>query len=135
MDEVGNLYSTTYTGGMYDVGTVFKLKPNGKLTVLHDFTDDENGGLSDAGLILDGTNLYGTALGGVGGCWNNWGCGLVFTLHTNGSGFKVLHSFTGGDDGGSPLADLYLKDDGYLYGTAYMGNGDNPNGTVFRVKK
>ncbi len=48
--------------------------------------------------------------------------------------FTVIHSFTGGPDGASPLAGLSLDRGGNLYGTAYLG-GTNDNGTVFRLKR
>lgn len=44
----------------------------------------------------------------------------------------VLHSFTGGTDGQQPQAALVQADDGFLYGTTYMG-GTNNAGTIFRV--
>ena len=37
MDKAGNLYGTTYYGGTNNVGTVFKVSPNGTETVLHSF--------------------------------------------------------------------------------------------------
>jgi uncharacterized repeat protein (TIGR03803 family) len=85
----GNLYGTTYNGGAYDVGSVYKLTPAGAETVLYSFT-----GLSTAvpgGLginIADGTNpwagllegrdgnLYGTTQGGGSESSN----GTVFRL-------------------------------------------------------
>lgn len=38
MDRAGNFYSTTSTGGCFNAGTVFKLDPSGKLSVLYSFT-------------------------------------------------------------------------------------------------
>ena len=37
-DSAGNLYGTTYYGGVSNLGTVFKLDTNGTETVLHSFT-------------------------------------------------------------------------------------------------
>ncbi len=36
-DEAGNLYGTTYLGGAFGSGTVFKVGQDGKETVLHSF--------------------------------------------------------------------------------------------------
>jgi hypothetical protein len=53
--------------------------------------------------------------------------------------FTVLHSFTGGQDGGGPMAGVTL-DAGNLYGTAFGGGntgGDCPSGgcgTVYKLK-
>jgi len=54
----GNLYGTTYYGGAYDSGTVFKITPAGTLTTLVSFT---NGEWPYAGLVqaTDG-DFYGT---------------------------------------------------------------------------
>jgi uncharacterized repeat protein (TIGR03803 family) len=56
----GHFYGTTYYGGAYDHGTVFKIATGGILTTLHSF-DQADGESPDAGLIqgLDG-NFYGT---------------------------------------------------------------------------
>jgi uncharacterized repeat protein (TIGR03803 family) len=70
-----------------------------------------DGAHPEAGLILSGTNLYGTA--SIGG---SWGAGTVFAVSTNGMGFRVLHHFTGGSDGANPQAALILSGN-TLYGT------------------
>jgi uncharacterized repeat protein (TIGR03803 family) len=65
----GNLYGTTFEGGMYRSGSVFRVNPNGSLTRLHSFcaqTGCPDGGFPLGTLIqaTDG-NLYGTTtLGG-----------------------------------------------------------------------
>ena len=46
----------------------------------------------------------------------------------------MLHSFTGGDDGGWPTAALVLNVDGNLYGTA-SGAGQFGAGTLFKISK
>ena len=79
-DKNGNLYSTTYMGGLYNEGTVFELTPTGTETALYSFgSQSGDGALPDAGLVFDKKgNLYGTTLrGGLGGV--NGG-GIVFKL-------------------------------------------------------
>jgi uncharacterized repeat protein (TIGR03803 family) len=44
--------------------------------------------------------------------------------------FTVLHTFTGGQDGGNPYAGLTLDKGGNLYGTAYSGSS---NGTIYKL--
>jgi uncharacterized repeat protein (TIGR03803 family) len=69
LDGAGNLYGTTWGGGAYDSGTVFKLTPqpdgHWKLTKIHVFKYGQH---PQAGLVMDAAgNLYGTArFGGLG---------------------------------------------------------------------
>jgi hypothetical protein len=78
-------------------------------TVLHNFTDGQDGGSPYANLILDGAgNLYGTTAEGAiqsGHCYPQ-GCGTVFKLkHTNsGWVFTPLYLFTGKTDSGGRTA-------------------------------
>ncbi len=68
-DEEGNLYGTTSFGGSASLpaGTVFKLDPAGKETVLYSFTGGADGNTPGAGVIRDEAgNLYGTTLAGGG---------------------------------------------------------------------
>jgi uncharacterized repeat protein (TIGR03803 family) len=79
-------------------------------------------------LTLSGNTLYGTTeTGGTSGI------GTVFSIKTDGSGFKVLHSFTGtSGEGANPRAPLSLEDN-TLYGTTYAA-GSSGNGTVFAIR-
>src|ERR1035437_2728742 len=91
------LYGTASQGGSSGYGTVFAVNTNGTgFTNLHSFTaapgplyTNSDGDSPYAGLILSGNTLYGTA--GYGGSSGN---GTVFAVHTNGTGFTNLHSFT-----------------------------------------
>ncbi len=64
-DAKGNLYGTTFSGGKFTEGAVFKVTPAGKETVLHSFTAGTDGAIPYGGLIQDAKgNLYGTTLEG-----------------------------------------------------------------------
>lgn len=79
-DAAGNLYGTTYQGGVGNCGTVFKLAPNGTETVLYSFNSgEENGCYPEGKLIKVKGYLYGTASSGGAN-----GGGIVFKLSTNG---------------------------------------------------
>ena len=90
-DEKGNLYGTTFFGGLdspfcsYFCGVVFKVDTTGLETVLYSFTGGADGLNPGAGLMLGkGGDLYGTtAYGGADSdpsCATGIGCGVVFKL-------------------------------------------------------
>jgi uncharacterized repeat protein (TIGR03803 family) len=131
-DAAGNLYGTTHNGGAYiGYGTVFQLTPSGTLNVLHSFTGGSDGAYPEAGVIADAAgNLYGTTYGGGAG-----GQGTVFQVDPSGT-LTVLHSFTGGSDGGHPVAGLLADAAGNLYGTTAGGASTKCAqgcGTVFEL--
>jgi len=128
-DSKGNLYGTTALGGTTGGGTIFKLAATGAETILYTFTGGADGGYPEAGVIRDSAgNLYGTgALGGTSGH------GVVFKLDTAGT-LTVLHSFTGGADGGTPTGGLVRDSAGNLYGTTSASGGCGYCGVVFKIK-
>jgi uncharacterized repeat protein (TIGR03803 family) len=136
MDASGNLYGTTYEGGLTGSGTVFELvNSSGAYSekVLYSFTGSNGDGADpEAGLIMDASgNLYGTTEEGGAS-----GYGTVFEL-VNSSGTyseKVLYGFTASNgDGAIPYAGLLMDASGNLYGTT-ESSGNNPyDGTVFEL--
>jgi len=74
---------------------------------------------------LSGSTLYGTTYSG--GSFNH---GTIFTLNTNGIGYRVLTNFTM-PNGVNPAAGLVLSGS-TLYGTTRYGGGAG-YGTVFQV--
>jgi len=127
MDAQGNLYGTTYYGGAYGQGTVFKVAPNGTETVLHSFCASSGcpDGQLPGGLIIDAQGiLYGTTAGG-----GDYGVGTAFEMTPNGAE-TILHSFNG-SDGDSP-GDLVMDAQGNLYGPTSLG-GAYDRGTVFKL--
>jgi uncharacterized repeat protein (TIGR03803 family) len=109
----GDLYGITTTGGVNNVGTIFKISPTGGLTLLFSF-DTTHGSTPIGGLLLglDG-NLYGTAeLGGA------HGFGTIFKITPAGV-LTVIYDFAGETDGGFPVAALILGSDGNFYGTSH----------------
>lgn len=129
----GNLYGTTYMGGVNLDGTIFKLTSGGALTTLYSFQGPSGGATPSASLVQGtGGNFYGiTEFGGANNtCPPYNGCGTVFKI-TPGGALTTLHSFNG-IDGSRPYAGLVAATDGNLYGTTEEG-GANNHGTVFKI--
>jgi len=107
---------------------VLELDATGKYAGLYNFAEAD--GVSPyAGLIGDTAgNLYGTtAIGGASGY------GTVFKMDASGKE-TVLHSFTGGTDGGYPFAGVIQDAKGNFYGTTEQG-GSGGYGTVWQITK
>lgn len=103
---MGNaLYGTTVYGGSENNGAIFRIDIDGNnFTNIYSFTTNNQSGFRpNPGLVLDGTNLFGTTSGGGAGY------GTVFKIDTNGAGYSNLHVFTNGPDGKGPLTGLALS--------------------------
>jgi uncharacterized repeat protein (TIGR03803 family) len=130
-DAKGNLYGTTWIGGIYRVeGTVFELSHNGKEHVVYNFKgEDGDGDRPRAGVIRDAEgNLYGTTLEG-----GDSSVGIVFKITKDGEE-KVLHQFCSfkNCDDGAYATDLIMDAQGNLYGAA-SGGGAHKNGVIFKI--
>jgi uncharacterized repeat protein (TIGR03803 family) len=122
----GNFYGTTKYGGSsvgVGQGTVFRMTPDGTVTVLHAFAFQPgisfDGSNPTAALLqgMDG-NFYGTT--SYGGFWSfqtavNPGFGTVFKMTPSGT-VTVLSI-----EGFSPHSALIQATDGNFYGTTYYG--------------
>jgi uncharacterized repeat protein (TIGR03803 family) len=95
-------------------------------TVLHNFSGGGDGREPYAGLSMDRAgNFYGTTVygGNLNNCDLSYGCGVVFKLAREGSGWvlSALYTFQGGADGETPYAGVTVGPDGSLYGTTELG--------------
>ena len=61
------------------------------------------------------------------------GATVTFGLGQDSISFKTLYSFTGGPDGGDPLAGVAIGANGALYGATSSGGTSN-QGTVFQLR-
>jgi len=129
-DAAGNLYGATEVGGSAGGGTVYELTNSDghwTFTVIYSFSGHA-GPYSKLAMDAAG-NLFGTTYGD-----GSAGVGTVFKLMRSGSGwtYALLHDFTGGSDGASPLGGVLLDAGGHVYGTAEMG-GAHGWGVVYKV--
>src|ERR1700722_1218089 len=85
----GNFYGTTQEGGTSDHGTIFKITPKGVLTVLYNFTGDNDGSwpLTAPIQATDG-NFYGTT-----SQRGTYGYGTVYKISPGGV-FTTIHGFS-----------------------------------------
>jgi uncharacterized repeat protein (TIGR03803 family) len=123
------LYGMTRNGGPANVGTVFSMNTDGTgFALLHNFTGSSlDGSYPYDSLTLSASKLYGMTSGG-----GNSSLGTLFSMNTNGTGFSLLHTFTGGvNDGASPFGSLTLSGS-KLYGMAHDG-GSNNSGVLFSM--
>jgi uncharacterized repeat protein (TIGR03803 family) len=136
------LYGTT-EGSLDSDGTVFRINANGTdFTNLYSFTvktynssvgqgTNADGSNPIGGLVKHGNTLYGTAeYGGF------YGCGTVFRIDIDGTGFTNLYNFSvlsngANSDGAAPIGGLMLFGN-TLYGTTTEG-GVNGDGTLFQI--
>jgi uncharacterized repeat protein (TIGR03803 family) len=136
-DAKGNLYGIAAYGGnskppcledAYGCGTIFKVDPQGKFSVLYRFTvaisqPDFNNHL----LLSPQGNLYGS--NGIGGA-NNTG----FIFEVSPSGFSIVASFPSdvNREWGIFPQGVVMDSSGNFYGTM-QADGADLEGTVFKV--
>lgn len=123
----GALYGTTFFGGAANSGTVFRVGRDGSGFAVLRHLGGADGERPFAGLAqaADGSLLGTASQGGAGGQ------GTVFRVSPNGTGFSVLHSFSGAD-GRSPYGTLLVRGS-TVYGTTFRG-GAIDLGTVFKLR-
>jgi uncharacterized repeat protein (TIGR03803 family) len=133
MDSTGNLYGTTFWGGVENVGTVFELSPpatsGGAWSEATLFQFKNQTGNGAGGLLLSHSGvLYGTTL------WDE----NVYELKPVSGGTSIeknLFTFNSGSDGEEPEYEggaMVADKSGNLYGTTVFG-GANGDGEVFEL--
>jgi uncharacterized repeat protein (TIGR03803 family) len=136
-DTSGNLYGTTYSGGKYGYGTVYKLTPgtaqNKPWTEKLLAAFETGNAYPLGGIVFDGEgNIYGTSTaGGNSKTTEGTVYELVYQSSTGTYKAKVLFTFSG-ENGNTPDSSLIFDSSGDLWGTTYQGGSDG-YGTVFEV--
>jgi uncharacterized repeat protein (TIGR03803 family) len=139
LDDAGNLYGMTGSGGAVCCGTVFEVKHGANDTwtesLLYSFTGGTDGGFPNAPLVSNGPGkLYGTTMTGGDLSCGSGGCGVVFEVSLSEGIWTetVLHSFTDTPDGNDSSAAMTFDKAGNLFGTTAVGGADG-YGSVFEL--
>ncbi len=121
----GSFYGQTDTGGIANAGGIFKMTPEGTVTLLASFGSNDR----PAGRLIQGSNgnFYGTSYS-AGGAPS----GTIFRVTPAGV-WKTLVEFTG-HNGGAPKGGLTQGSDGNFYGTTSDGfSAAGAYGTIFKM--
>ena len=127
LDASGDLFGTTYQGGIYNYGTIFEIaKGSSAITTLISFNGTD-GEYPYAGLTPDGSgNFYGTTQEGGPG-----GGGAIFEISPAITTFTLIASINS-NTGGYVEGGVAIDASHNLYGTEYSG-GASQQGCVFEV--
>ena len=130
LDQAGNLYGTTFDGGINGGGTVYEMSPSATgwiFTTIYSFVGGYGGPYNK--LTLASGSIYGFTNGEAA-----YGYGSVFKMTpANGTwNFTDLYDFTGGNDGGDPYGSVAVDSKGNIFGTTNIGGSTN-QGIVFEI--
>jgi uncharacterized repeat protein (TIGR03803 family) len=107
-DAAGNLYGTTYGGGMTGRGVVFEVDTTGTYSVLYNFAGGLDGSGPMAGLIQDASgNFYGTTLAVVPGAITASAVGLFSSWTLTG---RKLCCIASPDSDDNPMGNIPLPE-------------------------
>jgi uncharacterized repeat protein (TIGR03803 family) len=130
------LYGTTSSENSGLFGEIFAMSTGGGAPqVLYTFTGKPDGAFPYGSLTLVGSRLYGmTSTGGSGGISGGGsGYGVIYSLNTDGSDYRVLYNFQGApNDGNNPYGALTLVGS-KLYGMTSSGGAANGPGVIFSI--
>lgn len=129
VSDGARLYGTAYEGCAAGKGAVFSVgKDGGGYTLLHVFSGGPADGEYPRGtLVYHGGVLYGST--GSGGAH---GDGTIFSIHPDGSSYRILHSFSNAVDGDGGADGVLTPDGDKLYGVTGIA-GPGGGGTIFAI--
>jgi uncharacterized repeat protein (TIGR03803 family) len=115
------LYGMTYQGGAKDSGTIFSIDTGGSnFKILHNLGSTDGAYPLYNSMVLEGKMLYGMT--NQGGSIDE---GVIFSLDTNGTDYKVLVNFNSSVNGANPRGNLIRN------GTQLLGM--TPDDSIFSV--
>jgi uncharacterized repeat protein (TIGR03803 family) len=124
------LFGETAFGGSSGQGTIFTIKPNGAgYRIIHSFAGGARDGAQPRYGTLQqvGNVLYGTTLRG-----GRSNLGVIFRVNTDGTGYAVIHAFTGSTRDGSLPYSSPTPAGSILIGMTSRG-GANHQGTLYAI--
>lgn len=131
LDKAGNIYGTTFDGGINGGGTVWEMSPSASgwtFNTIYSFVGLYGGPYNKLTFDANGS-LYGfTNADGA----NGMGSIFKLTPGSNGWTYTDLHDFAGGTDGLLPYGSVAVDASGNVFGTAAVGGTDN-QGLVFEI--
>lgn len=123
-----SLYGMTSQGGLYDQGTIFKIKFDGTGYIkLLDLDGTTSGQEPKGSLVCDSTFLYGTTSRG-----GTTGKGTIFKIKFDGTGYTKLYDFASTTSSIYPRGTLIFNDN-FLFGMTDVGGSSNM-GTIYKIK-
>ncbi len=119
------IYGTTGNGGEEGKGTVYAVNLDGSgYSILHSFGPASDGTYPNSELALAGGVLYGTTQDG-----GENGCGVIYSIKANGSGYRIIHHFAADLSFPGPVTAA----GGTLYGVVETG-GTHNEGIAYSIK-
>jgi hypothetical protein len=124
----GDYYGTTFSGGLYGLGSIYKIAGDGTVSLVYSF-NDANGVSPASGLTYGGQGIF---YGAASDLFNlPFHYGVLFEFNTNTNVYSVLYRFKAESDGAFPLTRPILAGKGGLIGT--IGGGANGAGLVYEA--
>lgn len=131
LDKAGNIFGTTFDGGINGGGTVWEMSPSASgwtFNTIYSFVGIYGGPYNKLTFDTNGA-LYGfTNADGA----NGMGSIFKLTPGSNGWAYTDLHDFAGGTDGLLPYGSVAVDTNGNVFGTAAVGGTYN-QGLVFEI--
>lgn len=129
------IYGVTSQGGSANKGMIFKMNKDGSdYKSLHFFIGERT---SPQSIVYLQGKIYGISLdGGVATPADNYPDGFLFSLNTDGTGYKILKTFFGDNDSTASMGDpkILATDGSLLYIAMGWGGPDGKDGGLISIK-
>ena len=121
----GKLYGVTKEGGVFNYGALYEYNlSNNTISTKLNFRGS-NGMYPNGKIIINNDKIYGvTKYDSI-----NWK-GVIYEYDLATETMTILHNFVNSTEGETPIGELFLADNGKLYGTTNNGGATN-NGTIY----